>query len=298
MSIDYGKYIVPKGFGDFLSDKREREKQSKTSTVILLDMDGVICNFIEGLIETHRWPISHDSYSSWNHHRTFGLSDEDMWAPTNDGKWWTQLNEYPWAKRLLQELMKLGEVVFCTSPNRDATCPSQKVEWLRSKGFMWERGINYQIGKQKELNAKSGAILIDDSDDNVKKYRDHGGKAILFPMPWNENRHVLDDKVAFVIGKINELNCEEDILEEALRITSGDRQASYGPPDQDFQRTAAMWSAMKGVPFEAREVAMFMIALKLSRETHQRKRDNAVDLAGYARCLDICNRAAVERSDK
>lgn len=80
----------------------------------------------------------------------------------------------------------------------------------------------------------------------------------------------------------------EDILEEALRITKGDRNASYGPPDQDFQRTAAMWSAMKGVPFEAREVAMFMVALKLSRETHQKKRDNWVDIAGYARCGSIC----------
>jgi hypothetical protein len=84
----------------------------------------------------------------------------------------------------------------------------------------------------------------------------------------------------------------EDILEEALRITSGDRQNTYGPPDQDFQRTALMWSALKGVEFTAREVAMFMIALKLSRETHQMKRDNSVDIAGYARCLDICNRAA------
>jgi hypothetical protein len=81
---------------------------------------------------------------------------------------------------------------------------------------------------------------------------------------------------------------EEDILEEALRITKGDRNASYGPPDQDFQRTAKMWSAIKGVEFEAREVALFMIALKLSRETHQRKRDNFVDIAGYARCGSLC----------
>jgi hypothetical protein len=81
---------------------------------------------------------------------------------------------------------------------------------------------------------------------------------------------------------------DEDILEEALRITKGDRNASYGPPDQDFQRTAQMWSAIKGVPFEAREVAMFMVALKLSRETHQRKRDNWVDIAGYARCGSLC----------
>lgn len=76
----------------------------------------------------------------------------------------------------------------------------------------------------------------------------------------------------------------EDVLEEALRITRGDRQAQYGPPDQDFQRTAAMWTALKGVEFTAKEVAMFMIALKLSRQTHQDKRDNWVDIAGYARC--------------
>lgn len=81
---------------------------------------------------------------------------------------------------------------------------------------------------------------------------------------------------------------DEDVLDEAKRITSGDRQNQYGPPDQDFQRTAQMWSALKGVPFEAREVAAFMIALKLSRQTHQNKRDNWVDIAGYARCGSKC----------
>lgn len=83
-----------------------------------------------------------------------------------------------------------------------------------------------------------------------------------------------------------------DVLEEALEITKGDRNAQYGPPDQDFRRTAAMWSALKGVHFEPREVALFMIAIKLSRETHQKKRDNWVDIAGYARCGSICGDAS------
>lgn len=78
------------------------------------------------------------------------------------------------------------------------------------------------------------------------------------------------------------------ILEEALVITKGDRQASYGPPDQDFVRTAAMWSALLGCPVSAKQVALCMIALKLSRETHQGKRDSWVDIAGYARCGAIC----------
>lgn len=84
----------------------------------------------------------------------------------------------------------------------------------------------------------------------------------------------------------------EDVLEEALRITSGDRQANYGPPNQDFARTAAMWNALFGWDVTPSKVAMAMIALKLSRETHQKRRDNSVDIAGYARCLHVCNEAA------
>lgn len=87
-----------------------------------------------------------------------------------------------------------------------------------------------------------------------------------------------------------------DVLEEALEITQGDRNASYGPPDQDFRRTAAMWSAMFGhmlredKAFEPEHVAQAMILLKLSRLQHSRKRDSVVDLAGYSRCMDVCYR--------
>ena len=81
-----------------------------------------------------------------------------------------------------------------------------------------------------------------------------------------------------------------NILEEALRITQGSRQESYGHPADDFERTAAMWSAHKGVTFTAAEVAMFMVMVKLSRERHRPKRDNWVDMAGYAWCGSVCDR--------
>ena len=82
--------------------------------------------------------------------------------------------------------------------------------------------------------------------------------------------------------------CDEDILEEALRLTSGDRNNSYGPPDQDFKRTAAMWSAILGVEVQAKHVALCMIVLKVSRATWASKRDNWTDIAGYARCGFLC----------
>ena len=87
----------------------------------------------------------------------------------------------------------------------------------------------------------------------------------------------------------------EDVLEEALRITGGDRMSDYGPPDQDFRRTAIMWEQLLNgrivdgkLQLKPQDVATCMIALKLSRQTHQGKRDNWVDVAGYARCGAMC----------
>lgn len=91
---------------------------------------------------------------------------------------------------------------------------------------------------------------------------------------------------------------KEDILEEALRITGGDRMNSYGPPDQDFRRTGDMWTGLfrdmlkDGVKFEPFHVAQAMILLKMSRQLHQRKRDNWTDTAGYARCGALCDEVA------
>lgn len=85
---------------------------------------------------------------------------------------------------------------------------------------------------------------------------------------------------------------EEDILDEAMRLTKGDRQAQYGPPDQDFKRIAGIWNSMFGYmlkgEFQTYHVAQAMIGTKLSRLQHSRKRDSVVDIAGYARCMDIC----------
>lgn len=106
------------------------------------------------------------------------------------------------------------------------------------------------------------------------------------------DHHIWDGEAPVVVDEEDD---DEDILDTAARITRGDRNASYGPPDQDFRRTAGMWSALfaaklqHNVTFEPRDVAMAMILLKCSRESHQRKLDNWVDIAGYARCGSKCN---------
>ncbi len=92
----------------------------------------------------------------------------------------------------------------------------------------------------------------------------------------------------------------ESICEEADRLVSTDRQAHYGHPREDFQRTAAMWEPLLGLPpgaISPETVAYCMIALKLSRLTHRYKRDSAVDIAGYAKTASMICEDPVETSE-
>lgn len=93
-------------------------------------------------------------------------------------------------------------------------------------------------------------------------------------------------------------------LNEAKALITGDRNNAYGPPTQDFKRTANMASGFgfRVVPHEGAEpvelsphhVAIFLILLKMSRLAWTPgKRDSWVDTAGYAGCGYEC---AVEAS--
>lgn len=77
----------------------------------------------------------------------------------------------------------------------------------------------------------------------------------------------------------------ETTLEEAQRLVYGDRGADYGHPLDDYTRTAALWSTILGVPVTAEQAVLCMIGVKISRECNKHKRDNLVDIPGYAECL-------------
>ena len=83
---------------------------------------------------------------------------------------------------------------------------------------------------------------------------------------------------------------EKPLLLEANELINGPRQAEYGAPNQDFKRTADMWTGLfqyklkESERFRTEDVAWAMILLKASRGQHGRKRDNFLDAAGYSGC--------------
>ncbi len=97
----------------------------------------------------------------------------------------------------------------------------------------------------------------------------------------HEAQHTLGQPIQGI-----ERNLEPTILQEAQSIVDGDREATYGRPAVNFERTAVFWSVVFGHPVTMRQVALCMVGLKLAREVHQEKRDNLVDAAGYLRCIE------------
>jgi len=82
------------------------------------------------------------------------------------------------------------------------------------------------------------------------------------------------------------------ILQEADDIIYGDREKTYGHPSKNFDATADLWNGWlaakygpDAVMLDCYDVAMMMVLLKVAREAHLHKRDNLVDLCGYAACI-------------
>jgi len=91
----------------------------------------------------------------------------------------------------------------------------------------------------------------------------------------------------------------KSILAEAADIVGNSRQDDYGDPIEDFSRISTIWSILLENKLQTEltpgDVAVMMIALKLSRATNKHKRDNWVDIAGYAQCGDLCTNKQYEQ---
>lgn len=90
---------------------------------------------------------------------------------------------------------------------------------------------------------------------------------------------------------------EETICEEAQRLTHGDRGDDYGHPVDNFQITVDMINARFGTEFTAQDFAEIMILCKIGRQANASKRDNMVDIAGYANTYGMIADELLKRSD-
>lgn len=81
------------------------------------------------------------------------------------------------------------------------------------------------------------------------------------------------------------------VLRDALEHVTAGRNLTYGEPEDNFRRIAALWRVYlrdqgeRAAEVEAGDVALLMILMKVARlMASPSHRDSWVDLAGYAAC--------------
>lgn len=78
-----------------------------------------------------------------------------------------------------------------------------------------------------------------------------------------------------------------NVLEAANQIVDGNRRNDYGTPLENHGRTARLWSAYLGKVLLPEDVCMLNILQKISRGMNSITYDTLVDIAGYARNIQI-----------
>ena len=191
--------------------------------IVLLDMDGVLVNFVGGLVKKYELGENLRSYIS----KQFGTDQkcpahlEELFPMLKiDGgfyntlypNFWANLDPTPWAFSLFNYFLLRPDisVYLCTSAgylghaNQDffRNAVLGKEQWIVKYFPSMAKRTIFAYDKTPLAN---GNLLIDDQESNVSKFE----KAILCPAPWNDNYEIFwrgDDAVLeYLFTKLNEV---------------------------------------------------------------------------------------------
>lgn len=180
---------------------------------LLIDMDGVLCDFEGRIAELfNRNPVSIRSPSVWNGSQNIcdalGITKSNLWAKVKSDKgFWENLKPLPWKDELIDlALSYTNDVYICTSPGiSDPVTLAGKAVWINNnlpKRFRQD----FVMTHHKHLLASDGVYLIDDSEKQCQSFNAAGGISILFPSPSNINYPYRDNPVQYVRSILGILN--------------------------------------------------------------------------------------------
>jgi len=161
---------------------------------VLLDLDGVITNFVGAACEFHRVANPYarsENLGVYNIEKLTGIYGDDFWGGL-DMAFWSNLPMMPFSGgiiNLLEETYGQENICILTSPIRTAGCINGKMAWIKRNMPKYRR--QFLIGPMKEACAHPNSILFDDCDANIERFEAAGGNAFLIPAPWNSKHSEL-----------------------------------------------------------------------------------------------------------
>jgi hypothetical protein len=166
---------------------------------ILLDLDGVLVDFVRGSCEALGLDPLPPAEVRWNFYEQLGLSGEEFWPKLGKDFWaglpWTE--EGPSLVEALESSFPKESIAILSSPCRTPGCAEGKIAWIE-KNLPQYVG-RYFLGTAKYFLAGPRKILLDDYDRNVENFTRNGGVGVLTPRPWNRASQRCDGKGRFSV---------------------------------------------------------------------------------------------------
>lgn len=178
----------------------------------LLDMDGVLVNFVKGSLDIHNISTSVDEMyanhpGEWDFVKILGMSPPAFWKPM-DEEFWAKLEWMPDGQdilRMVEQRFGQENVVIVTSPSSNYGCHAGKLRWMeRHLPRHYSKSKGHMFGSLKWLMSNPNHILVDDHNENVDAFASYnGGQICHVPRIWNrlhEQRHRTREFVAERLG--------------------------------------------------------------------------------------------------
>lgn len=162
----------------------------------VLDMDGVLVDFMKGSFEVHGVTKTYDevyegNMGEWDFLKLLGLTPPNFWKPMNEEFWakldWTEDGEDIF--RMVERKFGLNNIVIMTSPSSNYGCHDGKLRWMeRHLPRRLSKSGGHVFGSPKHLLSNPRHVLIDDRDLNVDTFREYNG-GLVVEVPRISNRH-------------------------------------------------------------------------------------------------------------
>lgn len=155
---------------------------------VLLDLDGVLVDFIKGCCELHG---RNDPYQDKENHgkfdleKLFGIDSHQFWNGMEHDFWYNlqPMHDAFEIVEAIESVVSQKDICILSSPSMNPGSMSGKIAWVERNLPAYRR--SFLFGPKKEFCANPSHVLIDDYDKNTCRFSTAGGKTILVPRPWN-----------------------------------------------------------------------------------------------------------------
>lgn len=169
-----------------------------TRPVVLLDVDGVLANFIEASLRVLRAvgvSAEHDDVTSWHLEDSLGLTNKQrgwLMEAWSEPGFCSMIPPYAGAREGVDALREVADVYAVTAPMWSSpTWQGERTEWL-VKHFAFDRK---DVVSTHAKYLVAGDVLVDDKPETVAKWRQwgritgrgHTGLGVLWDRPYNRN---------------------------------------------------------------------------------------------------------------